>query len=39
MHHKLLCALFAQDAAWTMLPMDGNLGMPAWTPQAVAASA
>jgi len=39
MHHKLLCALFAQDAAWAMAPMDGNLGMPAWTPQAIAASA
>ena len=39
MHHKLLCTLFAQDAAWAMAPMDGNLGMPAWTPQAIAASA
>jgi UDP-3-O-[3-hydroxymyristoyl] N-acetylglucosamine deacetylase len=39
MHHKLLCALFANDAAWAMAPMDGTLDIPAWAPQAIAASA
>ncbi len=40
MHHKLLRALFAQDAAWTTVSMDGGLGMtvPDWAPQAIAAT-
>ena len=41
MHHKLLRALFAQEAAWTMVLMDASLEMPVplWEPQAIAASA
>lgn len=41
LHHKLLRALFAQDAAWTTVSMDRRpeMTIPAWTPQAIAASA
>jgi UDP-3-O-[3-hydroxymyristoyl] N-acetylglucosamine deacetylase len=40
MHHKLLQALFEQDAAWTTVPFDRKLdmGAPAWDNRAVAAS-
>ena len=41
MHHKLLRALFDQDAAWTTVSGDRPAGMsaPTWDARAVAASA
>ncbi len=41
LHHKLLEALFAQDAAWTTISMDRRvpLGAPNWQTEAIAATA
>jgi len=41
MHHKLLRALFAQDAAWTTVSLDSSpaIAIPAWEPQAIAVGA
>ncbi len=41
LHHKLLEALFAQDAAWTTISMDPQipLGAAGWESEAIAATA
>ncbi len=40
LHYKLLCALFAEDAAWTTVSMERSvpLGAAAWEPEAIAAT-
>ena len=41
LHHKLLHALFAEEAAWTTVSLDRRVPLEAasWEPQAIAASA
>jgi UDP-3-O-[3-hydroxymyristoyl] N-acetylglucosamine deacetylase len=38
LHHKLLQALFAEEAAWTTISLDRRIpmGAPAWEPEAIA---
>ena len=41
LHYKLLCALFAEDAAWTTVSMErrASFATPAWEAEAIAATA
>ena len=39
LHHKLLETLFAEDAAWTSVAMNGRMPLNAWSPEAISATA
>ena len=40
LHHKLLQALFAEEAAWTTISMERRIpvGAAGWEPEAIAAA-